>query len=441
MKTARVGALLATGGYDNTVRLWDAQAGTTVHVLKVQDRQVNRVAVSPDKREVLVAAGTSVRLYTTTSSEGEPMRSFEGHTGNITELAYSRSGRWFFSASEDGSLRVWDPREGGCQRTYENRSSLRASGDSATAHARVGHGSRVPIHCAALHPDQAAIVTGDDRGTVRVWDLTADRCVLELVRVFFVFVLLLLLQRPSRRSVFRACAQRPEKGSPVSAVSVSPDAKTLVAGTHSGWVYTWRAPTAVAPGVGAEEADAAAAAGGGGGGVAAATEELPLARASRHSERSEEGEGGGGGEGEGGDKELSGSYRYVPHTRVAAHARFVLRVAITPDSRHLATCSADGLAKMWTLPDLSPVTTFAGHTRWVWDCVFSADGSFLVTASSDGTAKLWETVTGDIARTYAGHARAITAVALHDSPDDEERRPVEDLDDDDDFSNSGSLQD
>jgi WD40 repeat protein len=37
--------------------------------------------------------------------------SLEGHTGNITGLAYSAQGKWIVTSSEDGSVKVWDTRQ------------------------------------------------------------------------------------------------------------------------------------------------------------------------------------------------------------------------------------------------------------------------------------------------------------------------------------------
>jgi WD40 repeat protein len=36
--------------------------------------------------------------------------SLDGHTGNITALAYSAQGKWVVTGSEDGTVKVWDTR-------------------------------------------------------------------------------------------------------------------------------------------------------------------------------------------------------------------------------------------------------------------------------------------------------------------------------------------
>lgn len=47
--------VLATAGYDHTIRFWDVLRGVTVHSLQHAESQVNAMAVSRDKRTLAVA--------------------------------------------------------------------------------------------------------------------------------------------------------------------------------------------------------------------------------------------------------------------------------------------------------------------------------------------------------------------------------------------------
>jgi G protein beta subunit-like protein len=49
--------------------------------------------------------------------------------------------------------------------------------------------------------------------------------------------------------------------------------------------------------------------------------------------------------------------------------------------RHLATCSADSTVRIWSTVnyEYTPEKTLTGHQRWVWDAAFSADSAYLVT--------------------------------------------------------------
>ena len=116
----------------------------------------------------------------------------------------------------------------------------------------------------------------------------------------------------------------------------------------------------------------------------------------------------------------------MPITHFKAHQQYITRVLLSPDVKHLATCSADHTAKIWEVKDLDamiPVpgqappeskpfkleSTLTGHQRWVWDCAFSADSAYLVTACSDHYARLWELHSEQIIRQYNGHHRGMFA--------------------------------
>jgi hypothetical protein len=73
------------------------------------------------------------------------------------------------------------------------------------------------------------------------------------------------------------------------------------------------------------------------------------------------------------------------------HERRVVRVAFSPDGRHLATASADNSGRVWDAATGEPLTPALGHRGWgrVTDVAFSPGGDRVVTAGADGTAQVW----------------------------------------------------
>ena len=53
--------ILATAGYDHTIKFWQAHTGKCVRTLQHADSQVNALEISPDG-QILAAAGYQVRL-------------------------------------------------------------------------------------------------------------------------------------------------------------------------------------------------------------------------------------------------------------------------------------------------------------------------------------------------------------------------------------------
>ena len=73
------------------------------------DKTVTTVAYSPDGR--WVASGSwdqSVRIWD--AATFEPAAALAGHEGAITSIVYSPDGSRVFSGSRDHSIRVWDTR-------------------------------------------------------------------------------------------------------------------------------------------------------------------------------------------------------------------------------------------------------------------------------------------------------------------------------------------
>ncbi|KAE8147918.1 quinon protein alcohol dehydrogenase-like superfamily [Aspergillus avenaceus] len=384
--------ILCTAGYDHTIRFWEALSGICSRTIQHPDSQVNRLCITPDKRYLAAAGHNNVKLYDIKSTNPNPVMTFDGHTNNITGVAFHCEGKWMVTSSEDGTVKVWDTRTGSLQRNYAHKA---------------------PVNDVVIHPNQGELISGDRAGIVRVWDLGESVCTHQLI---------------------------PEDDVAVQSVSVASDGSLLCAGNKKGNVYIWRMIQ---------------------------------------------------------DAELT---RIVPICTFQAHKDYLTRILLSPDVKHLATCSADHTAKVWNLdldyppakiaaaqaakakargitsetrevpsspvpsesqvntpssdkgradfinpfallngtpppttepqqtfpvqPDGPPIdpntatlyleTTLANHQRWVWDCAFSADSAYLVTVSSDHYARLWELASGQVIRQYSGHHRGAVCVALND---------------------------
>ncbi|KAF1799452.1 WD40-repeat-containing domain protein [Mucor lusitanicus] len=302
--------ILVTAGYDNTVRFWEALSGICSKTIKHPDSQVNRLCISPDKTILAAAGNHSVRLYDIASNNDSPFIVFGEHTGNVIATGFHGEGRWMFTASEDGHLKIWDTRSGRnpvLTRNFDNGA---------------------PITDAVMHANQGELITCDQNGAVKIWDLTAHSCTHELV---------------------------PEEGVPMRSVTVASDGSMLIAVNNKGNCYVWK----LSNGPDSNEVE--------------------------------------------------------PIHQFQAHSNYILRVMLSPDTKLLATCSADNTAKIWnTEKNFELLLTLQGHQRWVWDCAFSADSAYLVTASSDHVARLWELQNGETIRQYNGHHKAAVCVALND---------------------------
>ncbi len=103
------GTVLASGDAAGTVVLWDVMRRRALGVLRRDGSAIYALAFSPDGKWLLVggAAGT-LELY---SVEGRALvRRLPGHVGNVLGVAFHPAGEMFVSASGDGTVLVWDLR-------------------------------------------------------------------------------------------------------------------------------------------------------------------------------------------------------------------------------------------------------------------------------------------------------------------------------------------
>ncbi len=103
-------------------------------------------------------------------------------------------------------------------------------------------------------------------------------------------------------------------------------------------------------------------------------------------------------------------------TATQGHGAQVWSCTFSPDGTRLATTANDQTAKIWDVRALESGTCEPViHHDEVVTCAFSPDGRTMVTGGRDARLKIWDSATGSQTATLVGHARPLTSCAF--SPD------------------------
>lgn len=181
--------ILATGGYDHTIKLWQAHTGVCVRTMQHSDSQVNALDIAPNKSMLVACGFQHIRLYDMQSNN--PIVNFEGVSKNVTRVGFQEDGKWMYTGGEDCRIRIWDMNSPpACKRIFD---------------------CLTPINGVCLHPNQVTMVIGAQGGAVYMWDIKSD-----LHETLM-----------------------PEPGASIQDIAISPDGKYMAAINNKGNCYIW----------------------------------------------------------------------------------------------------------------------------------------------------------------------------------------------------------
>ncbi|NXP42681.1 TBL3 protein, partial [Leiothrix lutea] len=429
--------LLATGGCDSTIKIWDMIKHYCTHNLKGSSGVVHLVEFHPDISRLQLLSSSidyKIRIWDLKSSKCVAL--LDGHFSAVTSLAFA-DGNTLLSSGRDKICMVWDLETKQSKRTIPVYETVEA----AVLLPEEGDFSQLGVKKQGLH-----FVTAGSKGILRVWDVATAACVHTQPVPFA------LQDEPSERSLSQ-CQFVPARNE-ILTVSVEHnivfyDAQTLqlrkqlagyneevldvkflgpgdshivvatnspqlkvfeLATSHCQILYghtalplssfswnpggeeslgSWCSSITAGLGVVLKETF-----------VVTSSQDctikiwnIPESLTSKA-------------------KAASISSPEPLHARVTerGHDKDINSVAVSPNDKLLATGSQDRLAKLWSCSDCSLLGVFSGHKRGIWCVQFSPVDQVLATSSADGTLKLWGLRDFSCLKTFEGHDASVLKI-------------------------------
>jgi WD40 repeat protein len=405
------GTRLAASASDRRVQVWDtttAPQWTKVAALPPYPGLVQSLAFSPDGKRLATArvhflgleggkAKFEADLKTWDAATGREERTFEGHEGELLQLAFSADGRRLALSCSDGTARIWDL--------------------TAKSQPQVLRGHTSSVAGLAFSPDGRCLATtGKDRA-VKVWDAASGEELLTL---------------RGHTGQVRAAAFDPQgKGPARRLVTAADDGTVRIWDAHAGQEpLTLHGHAGMVTYVAFSPDGRRIASRGAGGAVkvwdlASAKELFAISCRAERVVFSPDGKRlvTAGGNPQVGELKVWDAEKGRPLATLTGHALFVTSAAFSPDGQWIASASGNpiqvppqaGEVKVWDAGTYREVLTFQPSIGCVASVAFSPDGRQLALASMGKVVQLRDAATGEEVRTFRGHKGFVNCAAF--SPD------------------------
>uniref|UniRef100_A0A452VBB2 Transducin beta like 3 n=1 Tax=Ursus maritimus TaxID=29073 RepID=A0A452VBB2_URSMA len=413
--------LLATGGCDGAVRVWDVVRHYGTHHFRGSPGVVHLVAFHPDPARLLLfssAADSTIRAWSL--QDQSCLAVMTAHYSAVTSLTFSADGHTMLSSGRDKICVVWDLRSHQATRTVPVFESVEAAvllpeepapelgvkskrlhfltaGDQGVCvQARVGRGgwgrstrslqlqkqfagySEEVLDVRFLGPEDSHIVVASNSPSLKVFELQTMACqilhghtdivlALDVFRKGWLFASCakdqsICIWKMNKAGKVACVAQGSGHTHSVGTICCSRLKETfLVTGSQDCTVKLWPVPEAL------------------------------LSK---------------------GPAPHSGPVLLQAQATQRCHDKHINSVAVAPNDKLLATGSQDRTAKLWALPQCQLLGVFSGHRRGLWCVQFSPMDQVLATASADGTVKLWALQDFSCLKTFEGHDASVLKVAF-----------------------------
>jgi WD40 repeat protein len=437
------GSKLVTNGQDGSIILW--KYGTNEATAKIDTKgvKISNLAYGPDGK-VILGSGADGNIYIWNSADGSLVQSLEGNGNPVRTMQISPNGQLVVAGSEDKTLSMWNVSSGirflSITAHYKPVNIVTISPDSKIAASAsddntfilwdTTNGKQIRLTSVqsgvrglAFTRDGAGIVTGEQNGTISLWDIATGKLSKTVGKVpgeinslafnadgslMAIGANSLHVWRPSDDALVA-----PFKGftNAITCLAFNPDAGLLAAGNLDGKISVWspkeNAEKAVLEGhVGSINTLAFSPDGRflASGGVdnniiiwdVASGQKVYMIRGHSGGVRSVAFNIDG--------SRLASTGGWVDITlkmwdmstgnglyNITGFTKGDIELAERKGTNTLASAGGDGIIRIWNFDSRELIATIEKHSRAVRSIVFSQDGGYMASSSEDGNSYVWET--------------------------------------------------
>lgn len=189
------GRQLATGGRDSAVRFWNVDSGENTAILAGHANWISSITYSPDGT-VVASGGQDTTIWLWNVETATSLRLIEDHEAEVKAITFTPDGQYLISGDLDGIIRIEPLNNPQATQHFENFGggvwSLAISPDGTTLAIGSADGTvwllglwdiggswltqlnehHTPITSLAYSDDGNSLLSGEQNGHIRLWDVT-----------------------------------------------------------------------------------------------------------------------------------------------------------------------------------------------------------------------------------------------------------------------------
>ncbi len=150
---SRDGQILASGGYDGTIKIWQPDTGQLRMTLPGHSQTVKLITISNDGHTLVSGTDQTIKVWSLVNCA--LLHTFSSQTGGVLAIAISPDGHLLASGGQDGTIKLRDLHTGELRNTFSGHAGM--------------------VLGITMSPDGQTLATTGIEKTIKTWDLNSGK--------------------------------------------------------------------------------------------------------------------------------------------------------------------------------------------------------------------------------------------------------------------------